>query len=51
MDITGNQTVNGPNESLSANCSKGFKLFQTMNKGLIKRNDCSFKNNNNNNKV
>jgi len=27
----------------TANCSKGFKRFQTMNKGLIKRNDRSFK--------
>jgi len=26
----------------TANCSKGFKRFQTMNKGLIKRNDHSF---------
>jgi len=27
----------------TANCSKGFKRFQAMNKGLIKRNDHSFK--------
>jgi len=27
----------------TANCSKGLKRFQTMNKGLIKRNDHSFK--------
>jgi len=26
----------------TANSSKGFKRFQTMNKGLIKRNDQSF---------
>jgi len=26
----------------TSNCSKGFKRFQTMNKGLIKRNDHSF---------
>jgi len=26
----------------TANCSMGFKQFQTMNKGLIKRNDHSF---------
>jgi len=42
--------VQGP-ESFSENCSKGFKRFQTMNKGLIKPNDHSFfiffKNNNN----
>jgi len=25
MDFIGNQTVQGPNESFSANCSKGFK--------------------------
>jgi len=35
-----------PNDSRSkvqtANYSKGFKRFQTMNKGLIKRNDRSF---------
>jgi len=35
MDFTGNQTVQGPKDSFSANCSKGFKRFQTMNKGLI----------------
>jgi len=45
MHFTGNQTVQGPNESFSANCSKGFKRFQTMNKGLIKQNDRSFKKN------
>jgi len=27
----------------TANCSKGFKRFQTMNKGLIKWNDVSIK--------
>jgi len=35
-----------PNEKTlslqTANCSKGFKQFQTMNKGLIKQNDRSF---------
>jgi len=39
MDFIGDQTVQGPNESVSANCSKGFKRFQTTNKGLIKRNE------------
>jgi len=39
MDFTGNQT--GPKDSFSANCSKGFKRFQTMNKGLVKQNDRS----------
>jgi len=34
MDIIGNQTVQGPNESFIAT-SKGFKRHQTMNKGLI----------------
>jgi len=43
MDFNGNQTVQGPNDRFSANCSNGFKRFQTMNKGLIKRNDRSFK--------
>jgi len=43
MDFTGNQTVQGPKDSFSANCSKGFKRFQMMNKGLIKQNDRSFK--------
>jgi len=43
MDFTGNQTVQGPKDSFSANCSKGFKRLQTMNKGLIKRNDHLFK--------
>jgi len=33
MDFNGNQTVQGPKDSFSANCSKGFKRFQTMNKG------------------
>jgi len=42
MDFNGNQTVQGPKDSFSANCSKGFKQFQMMNKGLIKRNDLSF---------
>jgi len=32
----------GPNESFSA-ALKGFKRHQTMNKGLIKRNDRSFR--------
>jgi len=27
----------------TANCSKGFKRFQTMNKGLTKQNDRPFK--------
>jgi len=34
MDSNKNQTVQGPNESFSA-ASKGFKRFQTINKGLI----------------
>jgi len=34
MDFSGNQKVQGPNESL-IEASKGFKRFQTMNKGLI----------------
>jgi len=44
MDFNGNQTVQGPKDSFSqtANCSKGFKRLQTMNKGLIKQNDHSF---------
>jgi len=44
MHFTGNQTVQGPKDTFSTNykCSKGFKRFQTMNKGLIKRNDHSF---------
>jgi len=37
MHFNGNQTVQGPKD----NCSKGFKRFQTMNKGLIKRNNHS----------
>jgi len=41
MPFSGNQTVQGPKDSFSANCSKGFKRFQAMNKGLIKRNDWS----------
>jgi len=36
MDFNGNQTIQGPKDSFSANCSKAFKRFQTMNKGLIK---------------
>jgi len=44
MHFTGHQTVQGPKDSFSANCSKGFKQFQIMNKGLIK----PFKKNNNN---
>jgi len=43
MNITGNQTLQGPKDSFNANCSKGFKRFQTMNKGLIKRNNHSLK--------
>jgi len=43
MHFNGNQTVQGPKDSLSSNCSKGFKQFQTMNKGLIKPNNRSFK--------
>jgi len=41
---SGNQTIQGPKDTSvqTANCSKGFKRFQTMNKGLIKRNDRSF---------
>jgi len=42
MVFSGNQTVRGPNESFGA-ASKGFKRHQTMSKGLIKRNDQSFK--------
>jgi len=42
MDFIGNQTVQGQNDSFIA-ASKGFKRHQTMNKGLIKRNDRSFK--------
>jgi len=42
MDFSGNQTVQSPKDSFSANCSKGFKRFQTMNKSLIKLNDHSF---------
>jgi len=42
MDFTGNQTVQGPKDSLSA-ASKGFKRHQTLNMGLIKRNDRSLK--------
>jgi len=34
MHFTGNQTVQGPNESFSAS-SKGFKRFKTMNKGIL----------------
>jgi len=41
MDFTSNQTFQGPKESFSANCSKGFKRHQMMNKGLIKRKDRS----------
>jgi len=43
MHFAGNQTVQGPKDNFSAKCSKGSKRFQTMNKGLIKRNDHSFK--------
>jgi len=42
MHFTGNQMVQGPKDTFSANCSKGFKRFQTMNKSLIKRNDHSY---------
>jgi len=31
MDFTGNQTVQGPKDSFSENCTKGFKRFQTVN--------------------
>jgi len=48
MDFNGNQTVNGSKDSFSANCSKGFKRLQTINKGLIKRTNRSFKKKNNN---
>jgi len=30
MDFTGNQTVQGPKDSFSANCSKGFKPFELI---------------------
>jgi len=33
MDFNGHQTVQGPKDSFSANCLKGFKRHQTMNKG------------------
>jgi len=36
MDFNGVQTVQGPKDNFSANCTKGFKRHQTMNKGLIK---------------
>jgi len=40
MDFNGNQTVQGRKcISFSANCSNGFKQFQTMNEGLTKRNN------------
>jgi len=39
MDFNGNQTVQGAKDTFSAKCSKGFKRFQTMNKGLIKQNN------------
>jgi len=42
MHFTGNQTVQGPKDSFSANCSKGFKQHQMVNNGLIKWNDLSF---------
>jgi len=42
MDFNGNQMVQDPKDSFSG---KGFKRFQTMNKGLIKQNDRSFKKN------
>jgi len=31
--------VQGPKDSISANCSKGFKRFQMIYKGLIKWNN------------
>jgi len=34
MDFNGDQTVQGAKDSFSANCSKGFKRHQTINKGL-----------------
>jgi len=43
MDCSGKQTVQGTKDSFSAVCSKGFKQFQRMNKGLIKQNDRSVK--------
>jgi len=42
MDFNGYQTVQGTKDSFSA-ASKGFKRFQTTNKGLINRNDRSLK--------
>jgi len=42
VHFTGNQTVQGPKDSFNANCSKGFKRFQTMNNGLFKWNDRSY---------
>jgi len=41
MHFNGNQAVQGPKDSFIANCSKGFTQFHMMNKGLIKRKDCS----------
>jgi len=41
MHFNGNQTVQGPKDGFSAS-SKGFKWFQTMKRGLIKRNNWSF---------
>jgi len=45
MHFIGNQTVQGPKtvSVQTENCSKGFKRFQTINEGLIKWNDRSFK--------
>jgi len=42
MDFIGNQMVQGPNDSFSA-ASNVFKWHQTVNKGLISRNNQSFK--------
>jgi len=47
MDFNGNQTGFKVQKTVSvqtADCSKGFKWFQMMNKGLIKWNNHSFKN-------
>jgi len=33
MDFNGNQTIQGPKDSLSANSSNGFKQFQMLLRG------------------
>jgi len=43
MHFTGNQMVRGPKDTFSANCKLFKGRFQTMNKGLINRNDRSLK--------